>query len=174
MTAEDTRSTATLALDEPPTTRFDVDVVFVPFPPGGGDPVFRFFGLTAPNDAQVETAQADFTLTLSINGPGTVSFAADPITWLLPGDQTQAIDRPGYITEPVVNGNQVSFTDFNLADSSAAILVSFVVKVSYQPENGSSRRLASEGIAFFEQTFTSHDPTIINVDPTGNLAPTGA
>ncbi len=179
MTAEATRSTSTLALDDPaPTTAFNVSVVFVPpTTPGGDDYAFRFFGLTAPNNAMVQTQQADFTLTLSINGPGTVSFTADPITWLLPGDQTQPIDRPSYITEPVAIGsNQVAFTDLNLADPSAAILVSFVVNVKYLPLSNDDSFLlfSSTGLAFSEDTFTSHDPTIINVDPTGSGKPTSA
>jgi hypothetical protein len=172
MTAEAPRSTSALALDDPTTTHFDVKVVFVPpTTPGGSDYAFRFFGLTAPNNAKVQTPQADFTLTLSTNGPGTVAFTADPIVWLLPGDQTAPIDRPGYITEPVATGSrQIAFTDLNPVDPEAAmILVSFEVNVSYQPASNddSPRSLSSEGLAFFEETFTSHDPTIINVDPTG-------
>lgn len=177
MTAEAPRSTSILALDDPPPARFDVAVVFVPPPAGGGDPIFRFFGLTAPNDAQVQTPQADFTLTLSLNGSGTVSFTGDPITWLLPGDQAKPIVRPDYITAPVaVGGNQVKFTDFNLADPTAMILVSFMVNVKYQPviDDDSFLLVSSTGVALFEDTFTSHDPTIINVDPTGSGKPTSA
>jgi hypothetical protein len=178
MTSKAARST--LALDDPPPTVFDVEVMFIPpTTPGGTDYAFRFFGLTAPNNANVQTPQADFTLTLSVNGPGTVAFTADPIVWLPPGDQTEPIDRPSYITEPIATGsNQLAFTDFNPVDPEAAmILVSFVVNVSYQPDSNddSPRRLSSEGIAFFENnTFTSHDPTIINVDPTGSGKPTSA
>jgi hypothetical protein len=184
MTAEASRSTSTLTLDEPaPTTSFDVAVVFVPPPPEGGDPIFRFFGLTVPNNAMVQTQQADFTLTLSINGPGTVSFAGDAITWLPPGDQTKPIPQPDYIVGLTVTDSVVKFTDLNLADPTAMILVSFVVNVQYTPAvaNGlagddGAVPYSSRGIAYFADTFTSHDPTIINVDPTGsgNLTPAGA
>ena len=179
MTAEATRSTSPLTLDDPPTTTFDVQVVFIPpTTPGGSDYAFRFFGLSAPNNAKVQTPQADFTLTLSVNGPGTVTFTADPIVWLLPGDQTEPIDRPDYITEPVATGsNQIAFTDFNPVDPEAAmVLVSFLVNVNYQPlsDDDSFLLLSSAGLAFFEDTFTSHDPTIINVDPTGSGKPTSA
>lgn len=174
MTAEASRSTSILALDDPaPTTTFDVKVVFVPpTTPGGTDYAFRFFGLTAPNNAQVQTPQANFTLTLSINGTGAVTFAGDPITWFPPGDQTQPIPRPDYITPPAAVGtNQVTFTDTNLADPTAMILVSFVVSVKYSSavDDESFLLLSAVGRSFFEEdTFTSPDPTIINVDPTGS------
>jgi hypothetical protein len=168
MTAEATRSTSTF--DDPAPMGFDVAVVFMPPVTPGGDPSFKFFGLTAPNNATVQTPQADFLLTLSTNAPGTVTFDAVPITWLKPGDQTQPIAQPDYITNLAATDSQVTFTDLNPADPSAAILVSFVVNVKYLPLSNDDSFLlfSSAGLAFFEDTFTSHDPTIINVDPTGS------
>ncbi len=171
MTLEATRSTSTLTLDDPPQTVFDVSVVFVPPTTPGGQPVFRFFGLTAPNNAKVLSPEADFILTLSLNGPGTVVFADPPITWYLPGDQSEPIPQPDYITNLAWTDEQITFVDVNPADSPKQILVSFVVNVTYTAptsDGGTVTALfSSHGDAFFGETFVSHDPTIINVDPTG-------
>jgi hypothetical protein len=175
MITEAAGSTTALTLDDPPPTSFDVAVVFVPPAVPGGDPIFRFFGLTGPNNAKVEVAEADFTLTLSNNGSGTVVFDTAAITWLKPGDQTSPIPQPDYILDLTVTDTVVTFTDLNQADPSAHILVSFVVNVQYTPAvaNGLAGDdgtvfYSSRGIAFVAETFTSHDPTIINVDPTGS------
>jgi hypothetical protein len=179
MITEATRSTSTLALDDPPTT-FDVSVVFVPPTTPGGQAIFRFFGLTGPNNAKVLVPEVDFILTLSINGPGTVVFANSPITWYLPGDQSEPIPQPDYITNLAWTDDQITFVDVNPADSPKQILVSFLVNVMYTapPADGGTITAFydSRGDAFVGETFVSHDPTIINVDPTGsgNLTPAGA
>lgn len=172
MITEATGSTSTLALDDPPQTVFDVSVVFVPPTIPGGQPVFRFFGLTSPNNAKVLAPEVDFILTLSINGPGTVVFADPPITWYLPGDQSQPIPQPDYITNLAWTDDQVTFVDVNPASSPTMVLVSFVVNVTYTALAGDGGIVTtffnSQGDSFVGDTFTSHDPTIINVDPTGS------
>jgi len=180
MITEATRSTSTLTLDDPPQTVFDVSVVFVPPTTPGGQPVFRFFGLTGPNDAKVLAPEVDFILTLSINGPGTVVFADPAITWYPPGDQSQPSPQPDYIINLVRTDDQVTFSDVNPANSPTMVLVSFVVTVTYTAPTSDGGTVTalynSHGDAFVGETFVSHDPTIINADPTGsgNLTPAGA
>jgi hypothetical protein len=135
-----------------------------------GEPVITFDGLTFRNNVRVDVDQADFMLTvIPIDLPpgATATFAAEPINWMTPGSG-QSIPQPEYITDLVLSGDQMtlSFTDLNTATSAKQVLVSFSVNIAYTPAGGEITLFSSHHPSAADDTYTSHDPTIINVDPT--------
>jgi hypothetical protein len=134
-----------------------------------GEPVITFDGLTFPNNVQVDVDRAEFTLTVVPDLPPGASarFTDDsttgPIDWRTPGSG-QSIPQPGYITDLALSDDRIvlTFTDFNRATPSKHVLVSFVVNIDYTPAQGEGTILSSHS----NTIFPSHDPTIINVDPT--------
>jgi|GEM_PF-5739733 len=136
-----------------------------------GEPVITFDGLTFRNNVRVDVSQADFTLTVVPDLPpgASAKFATDPgpINWMTPGSG-QPIPQPSYITDLVLSGDRMvlAFTDWNTATTPLYVLVSFAVNIDYTAAGGESTVLSSHHPSAADDTYTSHDPTIINVDPT--------
>jgi len=137
-----------------------------------GVPVITFDGLTYLNNVQVDTSQADFTFTVVPDLPpgASAKFAGDPIgpiNWMTPGSG-QPIPQPGYITDLALSDDRMvlTFTDWNTATAPLYVLVSFSVNIDYTPAGGEGTVLSSHLPGAADDPYTSHDPTIINVDPT--------
>lgn len=126
---------------------------------------FDYEGKHTARSVWVENEFADFTLTLQPENlpPDSqmtfVPFGSDgsgPITWLYPGTKTQR-PQPDFIiagpelTDPMT----LEFTVQNDATVDKDVLVSFSLNVVL---------IAPDGPPTY---YTSPDPTIINVDPTG-------
>ena len=132
------------------------------------DPTFKFYGLGPNRSVFIAAPTAVFVLTLSPVGfDSAVTFApvtpdtAGPISWFTPGSGVP-IRRPDYISSPELSqgATVLSFTDTNNA-SGQQDLVDFAVTIEVVGINGELTRHTSH------QPYTSPDPTIINVDPTG-------
>jgi hypothetical protein len=137
-----------------------------------GEPVITFDGLTFRNNVRVDADRADFTLTVVPDLPpgASAKFAGDPIgpiNWMTPGSG-QPIDQPGYITDLVLSDDRtvLTFTDWNTATAPLYVLVSFSVNIDYTAAGEETTVLSSHHPSAADDTYTSHDPTIINVDPT--------
>jgi hypothetical protein len=169
MIAEAKDSTPQTTAAAPQPVDISVNVALSPT----GEPVITFDGLTFRNNVQVDVDRADFTLTVVPDLPpgASAKFANDPVTrpidWLTPGSG-QPIDQPAYITDLALSGDQMilTFTDWNSATAPKYVLVSFVVNIDYTAASGETTILSSHHPSAADDTYTSHDPTIINVDPT--------
>jgi hypothetical protein len=153
--------------DAPPTmvlVQIEVEVTYNPT----GIPAFKFYGLGPNHSVFVEAPTAIFVLTLSpIGFDGAVTFAPvtaetdGPISWFTPGSGDPIV-RPDFVSYPELSqGSTVlTFTDTNTA-SGQHDLVGFAVNIEVASP--------SRGLMFFtsRQPYSSPDPTIINVDPTG-------
>lgn len=153
--------------DAPPTMVLIPIEVEVTHSPTG--PTFKFYGLGPNRSVFIAAPTAVFVLTLSPVGfDSAVTFAPvapdtdGPISWFTPGSGVQIV-RPGYISYPELSqGSTVlSFTDTNTAASGQHDLIDFAVTIEVAGMDGDLTRRTSH------DPFTSPDPTIINVDPTG-------
>ncbi len=144
----------------------EVEVTYNPT----GDPTFKFYGLGPNHSVYVEAPEAVFVLTLSpIGFEGPVVFAAihpeqdGPVSWFTPGSGAHCV-RPSYIGPPELNfdSTTLAFTNTNRASGGKHDLIDFAVNIVVL-------LLGDDGESLYtsHKPYTSPDPTIINVDPTG-------
>ena len=138
---------------DPPTATFSYD--------------FEYDGKHTARSVWIVNEFADFTLTLEPDLPADylMTFAplnpdgSGPITWLTPGGKDKR-EKPDFVIQgPDLSDDQmtITFTVQNDASPGESILVSFALNVVLTAPDGQTT------------PFTSPDPTIINVDPTGGV-----
>lgn len=147
--------TATVTVADPPTAQPAFSYTFV------------YDGVYTARSVWITNEFADFTVTLQpqnvpagfamtflpVDPDADGSVPSGPITWLTPGTK-QSIPKPDYVIvgPELKDAMKLTFTVRNDATVDKDSLVSFALNVLLTGQGAST-------------TFTSPDPTIINVDP---------